>query len=509
MIRTVVGRELVFLAIDPEPALRDAVAVAADDRAEERVTGEISVNRIEPEHDVAHRARAIGRLDRRDDAAVGDRARFDAVLVGQRELLDRTAGDAAECFTFHDGPRWSGGSGRHRGRRAYKPTRLASRERTMDQPGLHVPVGYHLSGESAVRPHRKIFWRHKRAAWGQLRCGRRRCARARRRERRRQVDAAEDSGRTRPADRGEIRWQGKPFTSSESARSHRARHRHGLPGDVVPAQSQRLRATFSAAARSAGTGASMKRRCALAPEPCSSACTESRSRRDRRIALGRTSAVTAGRPGARLRLPDSRARRADDGADRCGSGSPVRCAARAKRGGTTILYVSHRLPEVFRLCDRITVLRDGSFVDTFTTGDVDTNDIVKAMVEGICLHARLNPRRSNAPVNARRAFERSSTSRARHLSQRLPEGLKWRDRRDVRPRWLWALGATRDHLRRTPADIRLIVIDGQPACSDRHETLRAQGSCWCRKNGIARRCSSIWTCVTTSDSRRARSQTIC
>ena len=51
-----------------------------------------------------------------------------------------------------------------------------------------------------------------------------------------------------------------------------------------------------------------------------------------------------------------------------------------KKGGTTILYVSHRLPEVFRLCDRITVLRDGAFVGTFTTADVTTNDIVKAMV---------------------------------------------------------------------------------------------------------------------------------
>ena len=51
-----------------------------------------------------------------------------------------------------------------------------------------------------------------------------------------------------------------------------------------------------------------------------------------------------------------------------------------KKDGTTILYVSHRLPEVFRLCDRITVLRDGALVGTFTTSDVSTNDIVRAMV---------------------------------------------------------------------------------------------------------------------------------
>jgi rhamnose transport system ATP-binding protein len=51
-----------------------------------------------------------------------------------------------------------------------------------------------------------------------------------------------------------------------------------------------------------------------------------------------------------------------------------------KARGTTILYVSHRLPEVFRLCDRITVLRDGGFVGTFDRADVTPDRIVAAMV---------------------------------------------------------------------------------------------------------------------------------
>ena len=62
--------------------------------------------------------------------------------------------------------------------------------------------------------------------------------------------------------------------------------------------------------------------------------------------------------------------------------------------GTTILYVSHRLPEVFRLCDRITVLRDGTYVGTYARDAVTSNDIVKAMV-GRELPARPDNARSN------------------------------------------------------------------------------------------------------------------
>ena len=51
-----------------------------------------------------------------------------------------------------------------------------------------------------------------------------------------------------------------------------------------------------------------------------------------------------------------------------------------KRAGVTIIYVSHRLPEVFRLCDRITVLRDGHDVGTFVRDRVTSDEIVQAMV---------------------------------------------------------------------------------------------------------------------------------
>jgi rhamnose transport system ATP-binding protein len=51
-----------------------------------------------------------------------------------------------------------------------------------------------------------------------------------------------------------------------------------------------------------------------------------------------------------------------------------------RRRGLTLLYVSHRLPEVFRLCDRITVLRDGGYVGTFRREEAGTAEVVRAMV---------------------------------------------------------------------------------------------------------------------------------
>jgi L-arabinose transport system ATP-binding protein len=49
--------------------------------------------------------------------------------------------------------------------------------------------------------------------------------------------------------------------------------------------------------------------------------------------------------------------------------------------GKAILYVSHRMEEIFRICDRITVLKDGRYVATFPDASAVTSEtLVKAMV---------------------------------------------------------------------------------------------------------------------------------
>ncbi|MBV8140469.1 MAG: sugar ABC transporter ATP-binding protein [Verrucomicrobia bacterium] len=57
-----------------------------------------------------------------------------------------------------------------------------------------------------------------------------------------------------------------------------------------------------------------------------------------------------------------------------------RVIADLKANGVTILYISHRLPEVFSLCDTITVLRDGRHVRTVPRSATTEADAVRFMV---------------------------------------------------------------------------------------------------------------------------------
>src|SRR5215831_12273260 len=47
-----------------------------------------------------------------------------------------------------------------------------------------------------------------------------------------------------------------------------------------------------------------------------------------------------------------------------------------RAGGTTCIYVSHRMDEVFSLCDRVTVLRDGRTAGTRVTRETSSGEVI-------------------------------------------------------------------------------------------------------------------------------------
>ena len=48
--------------------------------------------------------------------------------------------------------------------------------------------------------------------------------------------------------------------------------------------------------------------------------------------------------------------------------------------GISIIYISHRLEEIFDLCDRVSILRDGELISTYNIVDIDENILVRDMI---------------------------------------------------------------------------------------------------------------------------------
>ena len=78
-----------------------------------------------------------------------------------------------------------------------------------------------------------------------------------------------------------------------------------------------------------------------------------------------------------------------------------------KAKGHGIIYISHRLEELWEISDRVTVMRDGQYVDTVNTADVTKEDIINMMVGRVIYE---DPKqKSNVPPDAPVVLE------ARHL----------------------------------------------------------------------------------------------
>jgi ABC-type sugar transport system ATPase subunit len=57
-----------------------------------------------------------------------------------------------------------------------------------------------------------------------------------------------------------------------------------------------------------------------------------------------------------------------------------RAIERLKQRGVGMVYISHRMAEVFQICDRITVLRDGEYQGTFPRDGITEDELIRRMV---------------------------------------------------------------------------------------------------------------------------------
>jgi ABC-type sugar transport system ATPase subunit len=83
---------------------------------------------------------------------------------------------------------------------------------------------------------------------------------------------------------------------------------------------------------------------------------------------------------------------------------------RLQESGRTILYISHRMEEIFEISDRITVLRDGQLMQTLNRSETNQDEIVRLMIGRSLkefLHVREERQRGNKPLLEVRDFSRA------------------------------------------------------------------------------------------------------
>lgn len=62
-----------------------------------------------------------------------------------------------------------------------------------------------------------------------------------------------------------------------------------------------------------------------------------------------------------------------------------------KEKGISMIFISHRMPEIFEICDRVTVMRDGKSIQTLNVKDTNREELVSLMV-GRKLNENFPPR---------------------------------------------------------------------------------------------------------------------
>ena len=53
---------------------------------------------------------------------------------------------------------------------------------------------------------------------------------------------------------------------------------------------------------------------------------------------------------------------------------------RLRKQNVAIIYISHKMDEIFKIADRISVLRDGNYIGTYKANEIDNDKLIKMMV---------------------------------------------------------------------------------------------------------------------------------
>ncbi|OJF90065.1 sugar ABC transporter ATP-binding protein [Pararhizobium antarcticum] len=88
--------------------------------------------------------------------------------------------------------------------------------------------------------------------------------------------------------------------------------------------------------------------------------------------------------------------------------------------GVSVIFVSHHLDEIFRICDRVTVLRNGETVFSRTIGETNQDELVRGMV-GKQLHKEM----ANDVVSSARSDVVLSLAKFRHAQSPHHDGISF------------------------------------------------------------------------------------
>ena len=351
----------------------------------------------------------------------------------------------------------------------------------------------------ALEEARQALRRDARAEGGRPDLRRGRDPRHRRRERRRQIDADQALDRRLSAlvRRGVLaRRAGR---ARHPARGDRSRHQRGASGSrAVPAPDRRRqylprRRGDAQAACSApqAHGARRPRSCSTTSGSiCRPTCILSS------LTIGQQQLVAtarAERRGAKFLIFDEPTAYLT----RQETAALFTLIRRLKAKGVTIVYISHRLEEVFELCDRVSVLRDGALVGTRRIGETNEADLIALMINRTIEQIYY---KECVPIGAT-ILETDRPVRP-GLPGRFDAGARRRDRRALRPDRRGAQRVRAERVRPLSSDERPHVLAGQAtsrsAANGRRWTLASRSR---RRAGAIRASASISASASTSTCR--------